>query len=53
MPLENFNGKFQANGGLGYAVGALDLTLGLTIKHGYSATSTDTSAGFNPQTPAV
>jgi pimeloyl-ACP methyl ester carboxylesterase len=53
MPLENWNGRFQANGGSGYAAGALDLTLAPTAKQGYSAASTDAGVGFNPQTPAL
>jgi pimeloyl-ACP methyl ester carboxylesterase len=51
MPLENWNGRFQANGGVGYAAGELDLSLGPTIKEGYSSASTDAGIGFNPLTP--
>ncbi|KAJ4857931.1 tannase and feruloyl esterase domain-containing protein [Trichoderma breve] len=51
MPLEGWNGRFQANGGVGYAAGELELTLGPTIKQGYSSASTDAGVGFNPSSP--
>ncbi|KAL7929766.1 tannase and feruloyl esterase [Trichoderma chlorosporum] len=51
MPLKNWNGRFQANGGVGYAAGELDLTLGPTIKQGYSSASTDAGVSFNPSSP--
>ncbi|RFU77062.1 feruloyl esterase [Trichoderma arundinaceum] len=51
MPLESWNGRFQANGGVGFSAGELDLSLGPTIKQGYSSSSTDAGIGFNPSTP--
>lgn len=53
MSLDDWNGKFQANGGSGYAAGALDLSLGPSAKQGYSAASTDAGVGFDPQTPGA
>ncbi|CAH0017069.1 unnamed protein product [Clonostachys rhizophaga] len=52
LPLKGWNGRFQANGGSGFAAGALDLTLGPTAKLGYAAASTDAGVGFNPLSPA-
>ncbi|EED24027.1 feruloyl esterase, putative [Talaromyces stipitatus ATCC 10500] len=51
LPLQDWNGKFQANGGSGYAAGELDLTLGPTVKEGYSSASTDAGVGLNPLSP--
>ncbi|CAH0051066.1 unnamed protein product [Clonostachys solani] len=51
LPLKGWNGRFQANGGSGFAAGALDLTLGPTAKLGYAAASTDAGVGFNPLSP--
>ncbi|VUC30644.1 unnamed protein product [Clonostachys rosea] len=51
LPLKGWNGRFQANGGSGFAAGGLDLTLGPTAKLGYAAASTDAGVGFNPLSP--
>lgn len=51
LPLQDWNGRFQANGGSGYAAGELDLTLGPTVKNGYSAASTDAGVGLNALSP--
>ncbi|CRG87935.1 hypothetical protein PISL3812_04957 [Talaromyces islandicus] len=47
LPLQDWNGRFQANGGSGFAAGELDLTLGPTVKNGYSSASTDAGVGLN------
>ncbi|KAH8705352.1 putative feruloyl esterase [Talaromyces proteolyticus] len=52
LPLQDWNGRFQANGGSAYAAGEFDLTLGPTVKAGYSSSSTDAGVGFNPETPS-
>ncbi|KAF2657738.1 feruloyl esterase B precursor [Lophiostoma macrostomum CBS 122681] len=41
LPLEDWNGRFQATGGGGYATGIFDLALGPAITTGYAAASTD------------
>jgi hypothetical protein len=41
LPLEDWNGRFQATGGGGYATGIFDLALGPAITSGYAAASTD------------
>ncbi|KAJ8100426.1 feruloyl esterase [Lipomyces tetrasporus] len=51
LPLEDWNGRFQANGGSGYAAGEFDLTLGPSVKLGYSSASTDAGVAVNPLTP--
>ncbi|CAM1509722.1 Fc.00g000570.m01.CDS01 [Cosmosporella sp. VM-42] len=51
MPLQDWNGRFQANGGSGYAAGGLDLTLGPSAKQGYSSASTDAGVALNPLSP--
>ncbi|RAO65444.1 uncharacterized protein BHQ10_001456 [Talaromyces amestolkiae] len=51
LPLQDWNGRFQATGGSGYAAGEFDLTLGPTVKNGYSAVSTDAGVGLNALSP--
>ncbi|KAE8549596.1 hypothetical protein EYB25_008118 [Talaromyces marneffei] len=51
LPLQDWNGRFQANGGSAYVTGEFDLTLGPTVKDGYSAASTDAGLGFNFTSP--
>lgn len=47
LPLQNWNGRFQANGGSGYAAGEFDFTLGPSAKAGYSTASTDAGIGLD------
>lgn len=54
LPLEGWNGRFQATGGTGYAAGTFDPALGPAVQHGYSSASTDAGAGaaLNPLSAA-
>ncbi|KAH8810866.1 Tannase/feruloyl esterase [Xylogone sp. PMI_703] len=54
LPLQKWNGRFQATGGTGYAAGTFDPALGPAVQLGYSSASTDAGAGssLNPLSPA-
>lgn len=54
LPLENWNGRFQATGGSAYAAGDFGAALGPAVQLGYSSASTDAGAGdsLNPLSPA-
>ncbi|KAH7397388.1 tannase and feruloyl esterase-domain-containing protein [Pyrenochaeta sp. MPI-SDFR-AT-0127] len=43
LPLthDDWNGRFQATGGAGFATGMFDAQLGIALKHGWAAVSTD------------
>ncbi|KAK7181988.1 hypothetical protein DPSP01_006219 [Paraphaeosphaeria sporulosa] len=41
LPLDDWNGRFQATGGVGMATGMLGGALGPAVKGGYAASSTD------------
>lgn len=41
LPLDGWNGRFQATGGGGYATGFFKFMLGPAVKSGYAAASTD------------
>ncbi|KAK9326670.1 Tannase/feruloyl esterase [Lipomyces starkeyi] len=53
LPLQKWNGRFQANGGSGYAAGTFDLTLGPSVQGGYSSASTDAGVTVNPLSPGA
>lgn len=53
LPLEDWNGRFQATGGSGYAAGNFDPSLGPAIQLGYSAAATDSGVTLNPASPAA
>lgn len=53
LPLEKWNGRFQATGGSGYAAGTFEATLGPAAKLGYSAASTDAGVGNNALDPGA
>lgn len=53
LPLQDWNGRFQANGGSGYVAGEFDLTLGPTVQNGYSSASTDAGVGFDFLSPGA
>lgn len=53
LPLSNWNTRFVALGGGGYAAGYGPLSLGPAAAGGFAAASTDAGVGFNPQSPAA
>lgn len=53
LPLRDWNGRFQATGGAGYAAGTFDVTLGPAVKLGYAAASTDAGVSVNPLSPGA
>lgn len=52
LPLQHWNGRFQATGGSGYAAGNFDASLGPAVQLGYSSASTDAGVSVNPLSPA-
>ena len=53
LPLEKWNGRFQATGGSGYAAGTFEATLGPAVQLGYSAASTDAGVGNDALDPGA
>ncbi|MBO1329859.1 tannase/feruloyl esterase family alpha/beta hydrolase [Streptomyces sp. VRA16 Mangrove soil] len=45
LPLEKWNGRFQAIGGSAYAAGDNGVGLGTAVKNGYAVTTTDAGVG--------
>ncbi|MFF3503271.1 tannase/feruloyl esterase family alpha/beta hydrolase [Streptomyces sp. NPDC003247] len=45
LPLERWNGRFQAIGGSAYGAGDNGVGLGTAVKNGYAATTTDAGVG--------
>jgi hypothetical protein len=53
LPLDGWNGRFQATGGGGYATGVFDIALGPAVASNYSAASTDGGHSVNPFDPGA
>lgn len=47
LPLQDWNDRFQATGGGGWATGMLDISLGPAVAGGYAASSTDGGHPFD------
>ncbi|KAF2192791.1 tannase and feruloyl esterase [Zopfia rhizophila CBS 207.26] len=53
LPLEEWNGRFVALGGSGWAAGHGPLTLGPAVAGGFAAASTDAGVFADPSSPAL
>lgn len=53
LPSTNWNGRFLATGGSGYAAGLFEYNLAPVVQLGYAATSTDAGLSGDPYSPAL